>query len=391
MPIIEELMNHSNRFLALAAAAISAVAFASCGGVSDSDVASIDGTTISKTTFDRWVTVAASASQDPAAKGAGAPDPPNYVKCIAAKKAAAPEPVKGQPDPTDAEFKKQCADQFTQLKDQVMTFLIRSTWLELQANEAGIEISDAKVKAEFDKARKQAFPTAKQYSDFLKSSGQTEADLLFRQRSQMLEKAITDQVQKASKTVTPDEISAYYKKNQAQFTQPATRDLNVILTKTEAEANKAKAALEGGESFASVANQYSIDSTSKKDGGKLPAVAQGSQEGAFDKAIFSAPLDKVAGPVKTSLGYYVFEVTKDTPKKIQTEAQAQKAIKQIVISEKAQTSLAAFGKSYQTRWKELTDCQTGYIVADCNNYKAPKTPAATPGQPAAPTAPPSGG
>ena len=79
-------MNHSNRFLALAAAAISAVAFASCGGVSDSDVASIDGTTISKTTFDRWVTVAASASQDPAAKGAGAPDPPNYVKCIAAKR-----------------------------------------------------------------------------------------------------------------------------------------------------------------------------------------------------------------------------------------------------------------------------------------------------------------
>jgi hypothetical protein len=60
-------MNHSHRFMALGAAAISALAFASCGGVSDSDVASIDGTTISKTTFDRWVTVAASASQDPTA------------------------------------------------------------------------------------------------------------------------------------------------------------------------------------------------------------------------------------------------------------------------------------------------------------------------------------
>jgi len=384
-------MNYSQRFLALGAAIISVFVFASCGGVSDSDVASVDGTTISKATFDRWVTVAASASQDPTAKGAGAPDPPNYVKCIAAKKAAAPEPVKGQPDPTDAEFKKQCADQFTQLKDQVMSFLIRSTWLQLQADEVGIDISDAKVKAEFDKARKQAFPTAKQYSDFLKSSGQTEPDLLFRQRSQMLEKLITEQVQKASKTATPEEISAYYKKNQAQFTQPATRDLNVILTKTEAQANKAKAALEGGASFASVANQYSTDATSKKAGGKLAAIAQGSQEGDFDKAIFSAPLNEVGGPVKTSLGYYVFEVTKETPKKVQTEAQAQKSIDQIVVAEKAQKSLAAFGKSYQSRWKELTECQTGYIVADCNNYKAPKTPAAVPGQPAAPTAPPSGG
>ncbi len=384
-------MTNFHRYLALGAAAISTLAFASCGGVSDSDVASIDGTTISKKTFDRWVTVAASASQDPTAKGAGAPDPPNYVKCIAAKKAAAPEPVKGQPDPTDAELKKQCVDQYTQLKDQVMTFLIRSTWLELQADEAGIEISDAKVKAEFGKARKQAFPAAKQYADFLKSSGQTEADLLFRQRSQMLEKAITDQVQKAAKTATPEEISAYYKKNQAQYTQPATRDLNVILTKTESQAEKAKAELEGGASFASVANEYSIDTTSKKDGGKLPAVAQGSQEGAFDKAIFSASLNKVAGPIKTSLGYYVFEVTKETPKKVQTEAQAQKSIQQVVVAEKSQKSLEAFGKSYQKRWKELTECQTGYIVADCNNYKAPKTPAAAPGQPAAPTAPPSGG
>ncbi|MSX12462.1 MAG: hypothetical protein F2811_08025, partial [Actinobacteria bacterium] len=152
-------MSHSHRFLALGAAAISAVAFASCGGVSDSDVASVDGTTISKTTFNHWISVAASASQDPTAKAAGAPDPPNFVKCIAAKKAAAPAPVKGQPDPTEAEYKKQCVEQFTQLKDQVMTFLLRSTWLELEASQSDINVTDAQVKAEFDKARKQAFPT----------------------------------------------------------------------------------------------------------------------------------------------------------------------------------------------------------------------------------------
>ncbi|MSX01930.1 MAG: hypothetical protein F2813_02090 [Actinobacteria bacterium] len=387
-------MTTSSRFLALGAAAISAVALASCGGVSSSDVANIDGTTISKTTFNRWMTVASSASQDPAAKAAGVPDAPNYTKCIAAKKAAAAKPVKGQPDPTDAEYKSQCSQQYTQLRDQVMTFLIRSEWLELQANELGIDIPDAKVKAEFTKARKQAFPTDAQYADFLKSSGQTEADLLFRQRSQMLEQKITAQVQKASKNITAEDISAYYNKNKAQFTQPATRDLNVILTKTLAQANKAKAALEGGQSFASVANQYSVDAASKKDGGKLPAVAEGSQEGAFDKAIFSAPLNKVQGPVKTSLGYYVFEVTKETPKKVQTEAQAAKSIKQIVVSEKGQKALTAFGKQYQARWRDVTECQTGYIVADCKNYTKPKTSTTTPATPTpqqTPTTPPAGG
>jgi foldase protein PrsA len=384
-------MNNSLRFLAPGAAILSIFAFASCGGVSSSDVADIDGTTISKTTFNRWVAVAANSSQDPAAKAAGVPDPPNYTKCIAAKTKAAGRPVKGQPLPNPATYKTECDQQYTQLKDQVMTFLIRSEWLELQANEMGITVSDTKVKAEFLKARKQAFPEDKQYADFLKTSGQTEADLLYRQRSQMLEQKITAQAQKDSKTVSDADISAYYKKNQAQFTQPATRDLNVILTKTEAQANKAKAALEGGASFASVANQYSIDAASKKDGGKLPAVAQGSQEGAFDKAIFSAPLNKVVGPVKTSLGYYVFEVTKETPKKVQTEAQAAKAIKPIVTSEKGQKALTNFGKIYQARWKEMTECQTGYIVADCNNYKKPKTTPTTSTPQQTPTAPPAGG
>jgi len=391
-------MKNSLRFLAPGAAILSVFAFASCGGVSSSDVADIDGTTISKTTFNHWVAVAANSSQDPVAKAAGVPDPPNYTKCIASKTSAAGKPVKGQPVPNPATYKTECAQQYTQLKDQVMTFLIRSEWLELEANELGLKVSDATVKAEFLKARKQAFPQDKQYADFLKSSGQTEADLLYRQRSQMLEQKITAQVQKSAKNVTAADISAYYKKNQAQFTQPATRDLNVILTKTAAQANKAKAALEGGASFATVAKQYSIDSASKKVGGKLPAVAQGSQEGAFDKAIFSAPLNKVVGPVKTSLGYYVFQVTKETPKQVQTEAQASKQIRPIVISEKGQKALTNFGKEYQARWKEVTECQTGYIVADCNNYKKPKTtpttatPQQTPTAPQqTPTAPPSGG
>lgn len=374
MPIIAEAMNRLIRLLVPATALVAAsIAVSGCGGVPSDDVAKIDGNTISKETFDRWVKVAAasSAAQDPTAK-ASIPDPPDYTKCIAAKRKAAPKPVKGQPEQTDADLKKQCEDAYNTLKNQVMTFLIRSEWLELQAKELGIEIPDAKIKAEFAKARKQAFPTNKAYADFLEQSGQTEADLLFRQRSQLLEQRITEQVNKSSKNVSQEEIDAYYEKNKSQFVQPASRDLNVVLTKDKATAEKAKAALESGDSWAAVAKEYSIDPASRKNGGKLPAVAQGSQETAFDKAIFSAPENKVQGPVKTSLGYYVFEVTKETPKKTQSLSQTQQSIRQIVISEKQQKALAAFGKGYQEKWRAKTDCQKGYVVADCKNYKAPK-------------------
>ena len=378
-------MNRSTRFLVPAAVIAASVLIAGCGGVPSDDVAKIDGQTISKETFDRWVKVAgaSSAAQDPTAKAA-VPDPPNFTNCIAAKRKDAPKPVKGQPEQTDADFKKQCSDAYETLKTQVMQFLIRSEWLELQAKELGIEIPDSKIKAEFAKARKQAFPDNKAYAEFLKNSGQTEADLLFRQRSQLLEQRITELVNKSSKNISQDEIDAYYEKNKAQFVQPATRDLNVVLAKDKATAEKAKQALEDGQSWATVAKEYSIDPASKKNGGKLPAVAQGSQETAFDKAIFAAPEGKVEGPVKTSLGYYVFEVTKETPKKTQSLKETQQSIRQIVASEKQQKALAAFGKGYQEKWRAKTDCQKGYIVPDCKNYKAPKGQQAPGGQQPAP-------
>ena len=82
--------------------------------------------------------------------------------------------------------------------------------------------------------RQAAFPKKGDYAKFLKSSGQTEADLVYRQTVQLLEKKITDKIQNGAKKPTAAEIEDYYKKNlKKQFTQPAARDLRVVLTNNE--------------------------------------------------------------------------------------------------------------------------------------------------------------
>lgn len=72
--------------------------------------------------------------------------------------------------------------------------------------------------------------------------------------------------------------------------------------------------MKGGKDFAKVAKQYSIDPTSKGTGGKLPGVTQGQQEIAFDKAIFSAKIGQLTGPVKTQFGFYVFKSRQNNPR-----------------------------------------------------------------------------
>jgi foldase protein PrsA len=361
--------------LALGAFFVPAAIFAGCGGVPGDAVATVDGTSISKSDFDHWMTVAAKSGGQ---SGAAAPKPPSFADCIKQKRKTTPAPAKGQPKVTDAQLKTQCKQEYNSLRDQVMQLLVSFEWIEGEAKAKGIKVSDKEVKASFDKQKKQAFPKAADFDKFLKDSGQTEGDILKRVRLDTLSNKIRDKVTKGKDKVTDAQIAAFYNKNKARFAQPERRDLRIVLTKDKAKAEKAKKAIESGQSFKSVAKKYSIDQASKAQGGKLPAVAKGQQEKALDTAIFAADKGKLVGPVKTQFGYYVFEVTKINKATQQSLDQAKATIKQTLASQNQQKSLDSFVKSFRKRWKAKTDCRDAYATQDCKNApKATPTPSAT--------------
>jgi foldase protein PrsA len=370
--------------LALGAFFVPAALVAGCGGVPGNAVATVDGDSIQKSEFDHWLNVAAKSG----GQGATAvPKPPKFTECIAQKRKTTPKPAKGQPKVTDSQLKTQCKQEYDSLRDQVLQLLISFKWIEGEAKEMGVKVTDAEVKKSFDKQRKQAFPKDADFKKFLKDSGQTEADILKRVRLDALSNKIREKVTKGKDKVTDAQIAAYYKKNKQRFSQPERRDLRIVLTKNKAKAAQARKAIAGGQSFASVAKKYSIDQASKAQGGKLPAVAKGQQEKALDSAIFEAPKGKLVGPVKTQFGYYVFKVSNISKASQQTLAQAKGTIKQTLASQNQQKALDKFVKSFRKRWKAKTDCREGYRTQDCKN--APKaTPTPTP--PAGGAQPPPG-
>jgi parvulin-like peptidyl-prolyl isomerase len=344
------------------------------GGVPGNAVAKVDDQSIKRGTFDHWMQIAAVGSAAQANQGSAAkakvPDAPDFKQCIAAKRAAAGKPAKGQPKQTDATLKQQCRQSYDQLRDQVLQFLIRATWLDQEASRQDVKVTDADVQKSIDAIKKQQFPKAGDYEKYLKGVGLTNADVLFQQRTQLLEQKITQKVTKGKDKVTDAQISAYYDKNKSRFATPERRDLLIVLTKDEATAKKAKAALQSGRPWAKVAKQYSIDTQSKKKGGALVGVAKGQQEKAFDTAAFAASKGKLVGPVKTQFGWYVLKVTKITPAKQQSLEQSKASIKQILASSNQQKALKAFGNDYRKRYKDKTDCRDGFVVQDCKN--APK-------------------
>lgn len=77
-----------------------------------------------------------------------------------------------------------------------------------------------------------------------------------------------------------------------------------ILVDNKKLANELLAKLKRGVNFDTLARKYSI-CPSKNTGGSLGEFNKGIMVAAFDKAVFSIPLLKPYGPVKTQFGYHI--------------------------------------------------------------------------------------
>lgn len=358
--------------LALGAFFVAALGIAACGGgVPSNSVVRIDDALITRADFDHWLGIAAQSSQPPGSTAKVAvPRPPDFTTCVDDKIRSAP-PVKGQPKPTRAAAKLQCKQEYESLRDQVLSFLISSKWLQGEAKDQGVSVTDAQANTNLDKQIKQKLPGKGAFARYLKQTGYTRADLILQVKTDMLTSKIRDKVTKDAGKVTDAQVVAYYKKNKARFAQPERRDISVVLTKTKAKAEQARSEITGGASFASVSKKLSIDQASKSQGGRLTGVTRGQQEKALDTAIFAAKKGKLTGPVKTQFGYYVFKVTNSTPASQQSLAQAKPTIRALLKSEGQQKALTKFVKKFESKWKSRTDCRKGFVVQTCKN--APKT------------------
>jgi foldase protein PrsA len=362
---------------ALGAFFVLAAILAGCGsGVPGDSVATVGGMNVTKTDFNHWMGVAAKGNaQSSPGQPVVVPDPPDFTRCVAAYRKVTPTPAKGKPKVTDAQLKTQCQQQYNQLRQQTMNFLIQADWVQGEAKDRGITVSDADVQKQYKKTKKQAFQKEKDFQNFLKQSGMTVEDILFRVRLDALSNKLRQKAVGGKSRVTQAQIAAYYKAHQSQFATPERRDLRIVLTKTKANAEQAKKALQSGQSWKSVAKQYSVDQQTKSKGGLLTGVVRGQQDAALDKASFSAPKGQLQGPVKSQFGYYVFEVQRISKATKEPLSQAQVSIRQQLIAQGQQKALNSFVADFRKKWTKQTDCRKGFVVQGCKN--APKTATAT--------------
>jgi foldase protein PrsA len=262
----------------------------------------------------------------------------------------------------------------SQVRDQVMHQLVSGLWIEGEAEDRGISVDDAAVRRDFERQKKLSFPQEADYQRYLRSSGQTEEDLLERVRQDLLWSMIRDEVTGGEPKVTEQQIADHYESNQANFRQPEQRDLRFVVTSTRAKASAARAALAEGVSWSSVARRHSIDRASRSEGGRQLKVTRAQQDKPLGDAVFTAPEGRLSRPVEAQHGYYVFEVTRVFKARQQSLEEAKPTIRTLLVSEARREKLNEFTGEFNRKWKNRTECREGYVSSDCKNGPNPGRP-----------------
>jgi peptidyl-prolyl cis-trans isomerase C len=81
-----------------------------------------------------------------------------------------------------------------------------------------------------------------------------------------------------------------------------------ILVKSEDDCKNLKKKIEEGADFGDMAKEHS-QCPSGKDGGNLGSFGPGQMVPEFDTVVFNEEVGAVHGPVQTSFGYHLIEIT----------------------------------------------------------------------------------
>jgi parvulin-like peptidyl-prolyl isomerase len=280
-------------------------------------------------------------------------------------------------------FPKAGTSGYTNLRNQILQFLVERAEYEQKAKDLGVKVSDKQVSDRIDQVKKQYFgnppgqkpATAQQmdqrYKAQLAKQGLTDKQFRDATRSQLLREGIYKKVTDKVK-VSDSDVKDYYKKHKQQYIQPGlpeSRDVRHILVKSHALALTIYAKLKAGGDFTKLAQKYSTDPSSKTTGGRLTVCRQQSGSclktvAPFERVSFALKANEISKPVRSKFGWHVIQALGPVKPASKSKAipfdQVKDAIKQQLIGQKKQQAMTKWWDKAKKDFAKKTKYREGY-------------------------------
>ena len=188
----------------------------------DDRVAQVGSVAISRVDFDHWFAAASRSQYERPVEMVG----PGYEQCTAVKRKL--RATRGWRKLDERELRARCARDHHELRRQVMQFLVQSQWVEQEAAAAGVVVTEQRVRQIFKRQKRAAFPNERGYQRFLRKSGATEADILYRIRLDAVQNRLTRHVTRQAKPVTARDVARYRARHPRPFKGMGTKRANRV-------------------------------------------------------------------------------------------------------------------------------------------------------------------
>ena len=260
---------------------------------------------------------------------------------------------------------------YSQLRDQAVTFLVQEEELTQEGEKLGVSVQQKDLDKRVDLIKKTYYHgSEKKLEDALKKDDITLSDLeQYNLKPQLLSEKLEAKVTEKV-TVSTSDARKYYDQNKASFTTPKTREVRHILVNSKSLADQIETKLKSGQSFAKLAKQYSKDTGSAQQGGKL-CVAHGGSSGScqqtvppFDKASFSLKSGETSAPVKSVYGWHIIQALGPIkPAHTQSFKEVEPQIKSNLAQQQKQTAWSDWLAKVKKDYNGKVSYQTGYAPA----------------------------
>lgn len=156
---------------------------------------------------------------------------------------------------------------------------------------------------------------------------------------------------------TEKDILKYYEDNKDKLVEPEKYLVSHILIRFDPNASikeksqamkkikDVESKLKNGEDFTKVAQQYSEDPGSARQGGDLGEVEKGMMVKKFEDVMIKTPVNKTSSIFETEFGYHILKVTSKKPKKERTFEEVKEYLTKYMMLEKQQEQYETYIKN----------------------------------------------
>jgi foldase protein PrsA len=253
------------------------------------------------------------------------------------------------------EFPKVGSPEYQDLKSRAIQYLVQRYQYRVEAEALGVEVTDEEITKRIDQIKKESFGGSDaKFTKELEKLGLTEDEAREEIRDRLIQERIYEEITGDVK-VTDEQITKYYESNEGQFTQP--RQVRHILVKQKALAERLRAQLENGASFAALARKHSTDEGSAKQGGKL-TVTKGQTVPEFDKLAFGLDEAQISQPVKTQFGWHIVEALE--PVKVTPLEDAKPTIRTQLVDQRKKAAMESWVAETERKYSGEIVYAVGY-------------------------------